>query len=308
VTRATSDSAPESVQGSRPATAMTIAGSDPSGGAGIQADLKTFSALGVYGTACLSALTSQNTVGVREVMEVPAAFCVSQIEAVIDDLPVDATKIGMLGGAETVRAVARTIAARRGEFGTLVLDPVMVATSGDALMGDGAARRMLEELVPLADVVTPNLPEAASLLAAEEPEDLAGMREAAAQLLGLGPRAVLLKGGHLRRGDAVDVLAIAREGAEPLLTEWSVPRVETRNTHGTGCTLSSAIAAHAARSRTAGRAASSPAELDDAALTAAVRSGKEFLTRALAEGAGWRLSRTPEAGHGPVDHLAQILR
>ena len=316
--------------GIRPATALSIAGSDPSGGAGIQADLKTFSALGVYGMACLSALTSQNTVGVRGVMEIPGQFCAAQIEAVLDDVPVDATKIGMLGGAGTVRAVARVLSARRSELGTLVLDPVMVATSGDALLEDGAARVLIDELVPLADVVTPNLPEAAALLGGvEEADDVEGMRQTAVELLGLGPRAVLLKGGHLDRGEAVDVLALSRDGAPPLVLEWAAPRVATRNTHGTGCTLSSAVAAFAARARAAGvpagaepRGAASPGPespglespglespgLDDAALTAAVRSGKEFLTRALSEGAAWRLSRTPEAGHGPVNHLAQTLR
>lgn len=311
----------------RPPIAMTIAGSDPSGGAGIQADLKTFSALGAYGCACITSLTSQNTLGVRGVHGIGADVVASQVESVIDDLPVDATKIGMLGTAEIVRALARLIEDRRSEFGTVILDPVMVATSGDPLLSNDADEALREELVPLADVITPNLPEAARLLG--RPEDvadsLAGVREQATELLGLGPRAVLLKGGHLGDAQAVDVLAINPTWSpghggfdgEPVLAEFAAPRVTTRNTHGTGCTLSSAIAAYAARDSarlaehrddaSAGRPAQ-PHPLRDAALSEAVRRGKSYLTAALEEGASWTLSRTPERGHGPVDHFAHTVR
>ena len=300
----------------RPAVALSVAGSDPSGGAGIQADLKTF--LGVYGTAAMTALTSQNTTGVRGVHPVPADFAVSQVEAVLDDLPVDAVKTGMLGQAEVVEALAQLFRRRRTQLGTLVVDPVMVATSGDPLLAEEAEAALRELLVPLADVITPNLPEAARLLgggAGEAPaaDDLAGMREQALALLELGPRMVLLKGGHLdddaaSEGRAVDVLAVRGEsGAPAWAVELSAPRVPTRNTHGTGCTLSSAIAAHAARAASGEAAAGRPA-LGDAQLVEAVREGKRFLSRALHDGAAWRLSRTPQAGHGPVDHLSQVLR
>lgn len=311
----------------RPPIAMTIAGSDPSGGAGIQADLKTFSALGAYGCACITSLTSQNTLGVRGVHGIGADVVASQVESVIDDLPVDATKIGMLGTAEIVRALARLIEDRRSEFGTVILDPVMVATSGDPLLSDDADAALREELVPLADVITPNLPEAARLLG--RPEDvadtLARVREQATELLGLGPRAVLLKGGHLDDAQSVDVLAINPTWSpghggfdgKPALAEFAAPRVTTRNTHGTGCTLSSAIAAYAARDSarlaehrddaSAGRPAE-PHPLRDAALSEAVRHGKSYLTAALEDGASWALSRTPERGHGPVDHFAHTVR
>lgn len=299
--------APSTAAARRPAVALTIAGSDPSGGAGIQADLKTFHALGVYGTSSIAAVTSENTVGVRGVHQVPAEFMVSQAEAVLDDLPVDATKIGMLGTAESIQALAGLLSARREEFGLVVLDPVMVATSGDPLLSADADRALREDLVPLADLITPNLPEGARLLGTDAAGTEAELRDQAAALLDLGPRAVLLKGGHLADGEALDVLALAGPDGV-VLHELTAPRVATRNTHGTGCTLSSAIAAHAARARhralVLGR---EPAPQDDA-LFAAVRAGKEFLTRALADAADWRLSRTPEQGHGPVDHLSQTLR
>ncbi|WP_129661925.1 bifunctional hydroxymethylpyrimidine kinase/phosphomethylpyrimidine kinase [Rothia uropygialis] len=304
----------------RPPVAMTIAGSDPSGGAGIQADLKTFSALGAYGCACMTSLTSQNTVGVRGVHNVPEDFVVSQIEAVIDDVPVDSTKIGMLGTGEVVRSLAGLMSERRDSFGTVILDPVMVATSGDTLLSQDADAAIRAELLPLADLITPNLPESARLLGHPDrvADSLEDMRSQAAELLELGPRAVLLKGGHLRDGEAVDVLAISPRqspgdgvpgapAGEPTVIELTAPRVETRNTHGTGCTLSSAIAAFSAR-WAVHQADPGDRTIDDAALTAASRDGKNFLTRALVDGACWELSRLPEQGHGPVNHLAQILR
>ena len=286
-----------------PPVALTIAGSDPSGGAGIQADLKTFHALGVYGTACITALTSQNTQGVRGVHSIPGAFLTDQVEAVIDDLPVAATKIGMLGTADVIEALAQLIESRRAEFGTLVLDPVMVATSGDALLDPEAEHLLRNRLVPLADLITPNLPEAARLLGPEvaSAQTLDEARSQAAALLELDPRAVLLTGGHLEGPDPsagepqVEDIYASGEG-DVVLGEV---RVRTRNTHGTGCTLSSAIAAHAAR---AGGAE------DDAAMRHAVRAAKRYLTAALEGSADWRLSRTPDTGHGPANHLATTLR
>ncbi|WP_085528527.1 bifunctional hydroxymethylpyrimidine kinase/phosphomethylpyrimidine kinase [Kocuria massiliensis] len=322
----------------RPPIALSIAGSDPSGGAGTLADLKTFAAVGAYGCACTTSLTSQNTLGVQSVHGIDAEVVVSQVESVIDDLPVDATKIGMLGSAETVRHLARMIASRRRDFGVVVLDPVMVATSGDPLLAPDADAALRDELVPLADVITPNLPEGARLLG--RPDDvatsLAAVREQAIELLALGPRAILLKGGHLADAQAVDVLAMNPSWApggrarvsEPVIREFTSPRIETRNTHGTGCTLSSAIAAYAARHampvdpRTASgleeaapNVESSGADtvpeqsdalrpVDDDALVEAVRRAKTYLTRALREGAGWEISRTPDRGHGPVNHFA----
>lgn len=304
----------------RPPIALTIAGSDPSGGAGIQADLKSFAALGAYGCACTTSLTSQNTRGVRGVHEIPADVVISQIESVVDDLPVDATKIGMLGTGDVVRSLARTLGRRRADFGTVVLDPVMVATSGDPLLGEDADAALREDLLPLADLITPNLSEGARLLG--RPQEVARtldeMRAQARELLGLGSRAVLLKGGHLTDGQAVDVLVIAPEwtpgagvGADVVdrapVVELGAPRVESRNTHGTGCTLSSAIAAFAARHATS-RGAASPETIPDDALVAATRDGKNFLTRALVDGAEWEISREPDQGHGPVNHLSQTLR
>ncbi|MDN5605025.1 MAG: bifunctional hydroxymethylpyrimidine kinase/phosphomethylpyrimidine kinase [Kocuria sp.] len=309
----------------RPPVAMTIAGSDPSGGAGIQTDLKAFAAVGVYGCACLTSLTSQNTRGVRDVHGVPREVVATQIESVIDDLPVDATKIGMLGTADVVRTVAALISERRENFGTVVLDPVMVATSGDPLLSEDADAALRGDLLPLADLITPNLPEGARLL--DRPDRVARsvdeMRTQAEELLALGPRAVLLKGGHLRTGEAVDILATApgwepgttssgnEPAGNPVLVELSSPRVRTRNTHGTGCTLSSAIAGFAARNsrpETLDSESAEPRTIDDDALEAATRDGKNFLTRALKDGAEWRLSRFPEQGHGPVNHLSQVLR
>ena len=243
----------------------------------------------------------------------PADFAVSQVEAVLDDLPVDAVKTGMLGETEVVESLVGLFRRRRAQLGTLVVDPVMVATSGDPLLAQDAEAALRELLVPLADVITPNLPEAARLLGGDSgdapaADDLPGMREQALALLELGPRMALLKGGHLDgdaapEGRAVDVLAVRDESGGPVWTvELPAPRVRTRNTHGTGCTLSSAIAAHAAR------AAAGQTALGDADLVEAVREGKRFLSRALRDGAAWRLSRFPQDGHGPVDHLSQVLR
>ncbi|MDO5678669.1 MAG: bifunctional hydroxymethylpyrimidine kinase/phosphomethylpyrimidine kinase, partial [Propionibacteriaceae bacterium] len=220
-----------------PKIALSIAGSDPSGGAGIQADLKTFAALGVYGTAALAGLTVQNTQGVRAAMPVDPAFVRDQIIAVIDDLPVAATKLGMLSNAAVASAVADLLEDRRDDFGVVVLDPVMVATSGDKLLDDDAIDIMRHRLMPLADVITPNLPEASVLLDVAHATDDNDLIAQAKALVAAGARAALVKGGHLSDGDMTDAYATASNIA--ILTG---PRIDTRNTHGTGCTLSSAIA------------------------------------------------------------------
>ena len=272
-----------------PKIALSIAGSDPSGGAGIQADLKTFTALGVYGAAALAGLTVQNTQGVRAARPIDPAFVRDQILAVLDDLPVAATKLGMLANAEVATAVADVLEERRDDAGLIILDPVMIATSGDALLTDDAVEVVRRRLVPLADVVTPNVPEAAVLLGQPLVTDTNGLIRQARQLVDAGARAVLAKGGHLTGTELTDVFAHGDELA--LLTG---PRIATRHTHGTGCTLSSAIAAVAARR---GDTRRTGVRLES------VEEARDYLTRALESGAHWRLSRTPDVGHGPVNHL-----
>jgi hydroxymethylpyrimidine/phosphomethylpyrimidine kinase len=257
---------------------LSIAGSDPSGGAGIQADLKTFAALGGYGMSVLTGLTAQNTRGVRGVYEVPAHFVTAQLDALFDDVRVDAVKIGMLGTAEVARAVAATLAARRPPY--VVLDPVMVATSGDRLLREDAVSALRDGLLPLVDLITPNLPEAADLLGVPEAGDETGMRAQLDELARLGP-AVLLKGGHLTGPDCPDLLALP---GQPDPIRLSSPRVHTRNTHGTGCTLSAAIAA--LRPQRDG-------------WPAAVTDAKAYLTAAL--NAADQLD--VGTGHGPVHHF-----
>jgi hydroxymethylpyrimidine/phosphomethylpyrimidine kinase len=260
------------------ANLLSIAGTDPSGGAGIQADLKAFSALGTYGMTVVTGLVAQNTRGVREIHPVPAAFVTAQLDAVFDDVRVDAVKIGMLGTADVIRAVAAVLAARRPRY--VVLDPVMVAKSGDRLLAADAVRELREVLLPLVDLITPNLPEAADLLGVAEATDERQMRDQLVDLLRLGP-AVLLKGGHLTGAQCPDLLAMGA-GEEPV--RLSAPRVPTRNDHGTGCTLSAAIAALR------------PQRAD---WTGAVTDAKRYLTGALA--AADRLD--VGGGHGPVHHF-----
>lgn len=214
---------------------LSIAGSDPSGGAGIQADLKTFAALDVYGMAVITALTAQNTQGVSGAVDVPAAFVTDQLHAVFEDIRVDALKIGMLGNADIVHAVADAI--ERYQPNNIVLDPVMVSTSGDALISSDAMEAMKTRLFPLANVITPNIPEAEKLAR----KVVIDMERAALDLLNLEVEAVFLKGGHLKGSVAQDVLAY--DGGTKT---YEAPRVDTLNTHGTGCTLSSAIAAYLA--------------------------------------------------------------
>jgi hydroxymethylpyrimidine/phosphomethylpyrimidine kinase len=220
---------------------LTIAGSDSGGGAGIQADLKTFAALGVFGMSALTAITAQNTVGVQGVHELPAEFVGQQIDSVMSDIGADAWKTGMLSNAEIIAVVAAK--ARQYRVENLVIDPVMVAKSGDPLLRPEARQALIEALVPLATVVTPNLHEARALSGMERIRTLEDQRSAARAIHRLGPRNVVVKGGHLPGSDqSIDVLFDGRE-----LHEFSTPRVETRNTHGTGCTFASAIAAELAK-------------------------------------------------------------
>ena len=258
--------------------ALTIAGSDSSGGAGIQADLKTFTALGVYGASVLTALTAQSTRGVTAILPVPAEFVTQQIDAVAGDLRIAAVKTGMLNDRATVLAVVAGV--RRHALHPLVVDPVMVATSGDMLLQPDAVEAVRRDLLPLADVITPNLAEAARLLGLPVAADEAEMEQQAQALLALGPMAVLLKGGHGNASEAVDILVT--RVAPPV--RLALPRIETANTHGTGCTLSAALAAGLARG-----------EL----LRDAVASAKRFVHAALEAGRDLKIG----SGSGPVDHL-----
>jgi hydroxymethylpyrimidine/phosphomethylpyrimidine kinase len=265
------------------AIALTIAGSDSSGGAGIQADLKTFSALGVYGASVITALTAQNTRGVQAVETVHAAFVAAQLQSVLSDLAVGAIKTGMLANVAVVEAVARGL--RDAPSRPLIVDPVMVATSGDVLLKPEAVGAIKGALAPLATLVTPNLAEAAVLLGGPAASGEIEMREQAVALLHqLGCRAVLVKGGHGSGGEALDVLAEASGVAT-----FASPRVHTPHTHGTGCTLSAAIAALMAQG---------------AALADAVRRAKAFVWHGLQAGHSLGIG----GGRGPVDHLFAIRR
>ena len=254
-------------------TALTIAGSDSGGGAGIQADLKTFAAHGVFGTSAITAITAQNTLGVLAVHALPPDLVVAQIDAVTSDLPPRAIKIGMLANA----AIAAAVAARLRVFAAapVVLDTVMIAKGGASLLDADAVDAIRRELIPIAAVVTPNVPEA-EVLTGLSIHSVAGLRDAAARLVAAGARAAVVKGGHLQ-GPAVDVLFDGQT-----FTELRAERVATRHTHGTGCTFSAAIAARLARG-------------DD--LLTAVRGAKDYITRAIAQ--------APQlgAGHGPVEHF-----
>ncbi|SHO65877.1 hydroxymethylpyrimidine kinase /phosphomethylpyrimidine kinase [Pseudoxanthobacter soli DSM 19599] len=261
-----------------PPIALTIAGSDSGGGAGIQADLKTFSALGVYGASVITALTAQNTLGVSAVHDVPPAFVRAQMDAVFSDLDVRAVKIGMVSRADVIRTIAEGLDAHGA--GPVVVDPVMVAASGDSLLVPEAVAVLSEALVPRAFLLTPNLPEAARLSGqpvAETESEMIGQGE---RLLSLGARAVLMKGGHAGGAESADVL-LTREAAP----RWyRAPRHATTNTHGTGCTLSSAI--------TAGLA-------DGLPLGDAVAMAKDYLTAAIRAADVLQIG----AGHGPVHHF-----
>jgi hydroxymethylpyrimidine/phosphomethylpyrimidine kinase len=254
---------------------LSIAGVDPSGGAGVLADIKAMSAMGAYGMGVVTALTAQNTRGVTGIELVSPEFVTRQIDAVFADIRVDAVKIGMVATADIAHAIADAL--KRHNARHVVLDPVMIAKSGDRLLAEDAVAAIRDELIPLAEIVTPNLPEAAALLGEPEPADIAAMRTMSRDLLQFGSAAVLLKGGHLA-GDATDVLADANGPRE-----FTAPRIATKNTHGTGCTLSSAIAAL----------------LPTLPRAEAVRWAKAYLTEALRHADELSVG----SGHGPVRHF-----
>lgn len=256
--------------------AMTIAGSDSGGGAGIQADLKTFAALGVYGSSVLTAITAQNTLGVTAVHEVPVDMVAAQIEAVMSDIGADAVKTGMLSSSEIIETVGRELNQFRAD--RVVVDPVMVAKSGDRLLRENAVDSLRRNLLPIATVVTPNIPEAETLatMTISSAEDV---RRAAQNILNMGAKAVVVKGGHLS-GPPIDLFYDGRE-----FREFSAARIETRNTHGTGCTFASAIAAGLAKGMDV---------LD------AVAAAKEYVTEAI------RHSFSVGQGHGPLNHFYNL--
>lgn len=262
------------------AKALTIAGSDSGGGAGVQADLKTFSALGVYGASVITAITAQNTRAVTGVAEVAPEVVALQLDAVLADIPIDAIKVGMLFSTGIIDAVAPRL---RGFLGAVVVDPVMVAKSGDALLEPQATAALVARLVPAATLLTPNLPEAARLLGTREAGSVAEMAAQGAALRDLGAGAVLMKGGHGRGETCTDVLVTG--AAEPVVIE--APRHPTANTHGTGCTYSSAIAAELAKGHP---------------LEAAVRRAHAWLQGAIAAADGLAVG----GGRGPVHHFHGI--
>jgi len=257
--------------------ALTIAGSDSSGGAGIQADLKSFAALGVYGASVITALTAQNTKGVSGIHQVPAAFVTAQIDAVFSDLAVGAVKIGMVADLAVIDAIAAGL--DRWSPKHVVFDPVMVATSGDRLLASEAVDALRTKLFPRASLITPNLLEAAALLDEPVATSEGGAAAQGQRLLAMGCRAVLIKGGHGQGPESTDYLVTAN-GTITL----SAPRVATRNTHGTGCSLSSAIAANLARGEDMG---------------AAVRNAKSWISAAIAAADRFAVGH----GHGPVHHF-----
>ena len=258
------------------ATAMTIAGSDSGGGAGIQADLKTFAALGVYGTSVLTAVTAQNTLGVTAVHEIPTEVIAAQFESVITDIGVGAVKTGMLASNSIIQCVASQL--QRHPVPWLVVDPVMVAKSGDSLLRNGATEALRSRMVPLASVITPNIPEAETLTGMKIVSDME-VRQAAEKLVAMGAKTVVVKGGH-RKGPATDLYY---DGSR--FHEFSAERIETANTHGTGCTFASAIAAGLARGMSL---------LDSVALA------KDYVTEAI------RRSFSVGQGHGPLNHFYKL--
>lgn len=260
----------------RTPTVLTIAGTDPSGGAGISADLKTFSALGAFGTVVVTAVVTQNTRGVAAIHQLDGATVAGQLTNLLDDVHVDAVKIGMLGTAEVTQAVAQVLRERK--IGPIVLDPVMVSTSGHRLLPAEAVAALRDDLIPLADLITPNLPEAADLLGAPEATSMCDMARQVRALARLCP-GVLLKGGHLDGPESTDLLIVGDR-----LTEFDEPRIATRNTHGTGCTLSSAIAALRPQRES---------------WVDAVRDAKAYLTGALRAADDLSIG----SGHGPVHHF-----
>jgi hydroxymethylpyrimidine/phosphomethylpyrimidine kinase len=263
------------------AIAVTIAGSDPSGGAGIQADLKTFAALGVYGASVLTALTAQNTQGVAAIHDVPPDFILAQIDAVFSDLAIGAVKIGMLSRIAAIEAVATGLARHRAK--NIVLDPVMAASSGDALLAREAIESLRRLLIPRALVVTPNLAEAAALAGASLARNEREMEVQAREILSLGARNVLIKGGHGQGDESVDLL-IGQNQEFGKVVRLSAKRIATKNIHGTGCTLSSAIAAGLAKGRD---------------LIAATQDAKTYVTAAIAHADELNIGHGP----GPLHHF-----
>ncbi len=257
--------------------ALTIAGSDSSGGAGIQADLKSFAARGVYGASVITALTAQNTRGVTGIHQVPADFVTAQIDAVFADLDVKAVKIGMVADLAVIDAIAAGL--QKWSPKHIVLDPVMVATSGDRLLAAEAVDALRTKLIPLASLITPNMPEAAALLDEPVAADEAAIESQGKRLLAMGCPAVLIKGGHGRGAESIDYLVTA-SGAIAL----AAPRIATQNTHGTGCSLSSAIAAGLAKGQD---------------METAVRHAKAWVSAAIAAADRLGVGR----GHGPIHHF-----
>ncbi|MFH1560277.1 MAG: bifunctional hydroxymethylpyrimidine kinase/phosphomethylpyrimidine kinase [Chloroflexota bacterium] len=262
---------------SRVSRAMTIAGSDSGGGAGVQADLKTFAALGVYGTSALTAITAQNTLGVTAVLELPPDLVAAQIDAILTDIGTDAVKTGMLANSRIIQVVADKV--KEHGLSNLVVDPVMVAKGGDHLLQEVAVEALRSLLIPLATVVTPNLPEA-TVLVGRSVESLEDARQAARDIVAMGARSAVVKGGHLQ-GDAVDVFYDGRR-----FREFTAARLDTTSIHGTGCTFASAIAAGLAK---------------DMAVEEAVAQAKEYVTEAI------RNAFPLGGGHGPLNHFYKTM-
>ena len=257
--------------------ALTIAGSDSSGGAGIQADLKVFAAFGVYGASVITALTAQNTTGVSGIFDVPAAFVTAQLDAVFSDLAVDAVKIGMVSRSETIAAIVEGL--DRWKPKAVVIDPVMIATTGARLLDNSAIEQVRRDLLPRAMIVTPNLPEAAALVDEPVATNRAAIERQARKLIRLGCPAVLIKGGHDSGPESIDYL-VSAEG----MKAFAAPRVQTQNTHGTGCSLSSAIASGLARGQ--------PIET-------AIDHAKRYVSAAIAAADTMKVGR----GKGPIHHF-----
>ena len=257
---------------------LTIAGSDSGGGAGIQADIKAISATGSYACSVITAITAQNTQGVSGIFAIPLDMVEQQLDAVFSDLNIQAVKIGMLADSDIIRLVAAKIRHYQPKF--LVIDPVMVATSGDVLLQQHAITTLKTELLPLADIITPNLPEAAALTGLDIPQSLADMQTMISALREINPHAVLLKGGHLEQSsNSTDLLILATD-----VIELTTPRIHTRNTHGTGCTLSAAIASYLAQGND---------------LTTATTLAKRYITAAITAADELNIGH----GHGPVNHF-----
>lgn len=261
-----------------PPIVLTIAGSDSGGGAGIQADIKAISATGSYACSVITAVTSQNTLGVSAIHPIPVEHIESQLDSVFTDLNVVAVKVGMLADADIIAMVARKIRQYKPRY--LVVDPVMVATSGDPLLAQSAVATLKEQLLPLADLVTPNLPESAALVGGEIPKNERQMAEMVESLRALGSKAVLLKGGHLDEVENSSDLLIEQQSYDLL----SAKRIKTTNTHGTGCTLSSAIASYLAQGNR---------------LHKAVYLGKQYISQAISSADELKVG----SGHGPVHHF-----